>query len=250
MGKHGAIWRVMTREIGGLPVWVLISTVTLIVVALAFTASAKRAEPAQFVEPIGMDSPTPPAPMPLVVFLGDSYTQGIGGEGITWPDLIGAERGWDVANLGRGGTGYLATAGTEGCGLRHCGTYAETSAEIVGAPRAIFISGGRNDIGNATSKIAEALGTLVDDLKARYPKAIVVVLAPWQDDDAPSQQFSELAPALKATSDEKGAVFVDAGQPLAGMSDLVADDSVHPNPNGYRALAAAVDKAIATIALP
>lgn len=250
MGKHGAIWRVLTREIGGLPVWILLSTITLIVVALALTASAKRAEPAPFVEPVGMGSPTLPAPMPLVVFLGDSYTQGIGGEGVTWPDLIGAERGWDVANLGRGGTGYLSTAGTEGCGLRHCGTYAETSAEIVGAPRVIFISGGRNDIGNPTAKIAEALGSLIDDLKSRYPKTVIVVLAPWQDDDAPPQQFSELGPALKATSDAKGAVFIDTGQPLAGMRELVSEDSVHPNPDGYRALANAVERAIDTIALP
>lgn len=250
MGKHGVIRRALTREIGGLPIWALLVTTCVIGIALGVASSAERAEPAPFVAPSAQTAPALPKPMPLVVFLGDSYTQGVGGEGVTWPDLVGAKRGWDVANLGRGGTGYLTTSGTDGCGRRYCGTYAETSKEIVGSPRAIIISGGRNDIGKGTAKIVEGLDLLLHDLKNRYPDAVIMVLTPWRDDDPPPPQFDELAPAFKKVTEEHGVTLIDAGQPLADRSDLMSEDSVHPNANGYRALASAVEKAIAKIALP
>ncbi len=250
MGTSGDVSRGLTRDVGGMPLWTIVISLIVLLSVGVFAFSMERPEPKPFVTPEGFQNPDLPEPMPFVVFLGDSYTQGVGGDGVNWPELVAATRGWDIANLARGGTGYLTTSDESGCGRSYCGTYIEASEEIIGTPRVVFISGGRNDLGIPMTDIAAAAGALIDDLRDRYPSSILVLVSPWQDDDAPPNQFGDLGPALKQVADEHKAIYIDTGQPLDGRSDLVSKDSIHPNADGYRALAEAVDKALGDLQLP
>ena len=250
MGTSGDVSRGLTRDVGGMPLWAIaISLLVLLSIGL-FASATDRPEPEPFVTPEGLEPPDLPEPMPFVVFLGDSYTQGVGGDGVNWPEIVATARGWDVANLARGGTGYVTVSGESGCGRTYCGTYSEASKEIIGSPRVIFISGGRNDLGAPLTEIATAAGSLIQDLRERYPDATFVLVNPWQDDDPPPGQFRDLGPALKQVAVEHEAIYIDTGQPLAGKPELVSKDSIHPNADGYRALAAAIDKALEGHELP
>jgi lysophospholipase L1-like esterase len=234
--------RKLGRDVGGMPLWALTLVVVAGIVIAAFLSSGVivRGETPRYTPPSDAASPTIPAPMPLAVFIGDSYTQGAGGGGVRWPTLVGDAHGWDVDNLGLGGTGYIKTSDENGCGRPYCGTYGQTIDEIVGSPRYIVVAGGRNDIGLPTADVAAAADGLFGELRERYPDAMIFVMAPWFDDDAPPPSAGEFAQAIQAAALENEVVYLDSGQPLLGRTDLISADGVHPNAAGYQALAAAV----------
>lgn len=226
-----------------MPAWTFVSAAILAVaVTITLTSGAITARSApDYVAPTDAPTPAIPQPMPLAVFLGDSYTQGVGGGGVTWPDLVGSSQGWDVDNLGLGGTGYLRTAGAKGCGRAFCGDYQEASAEIIGMPSYIFVSGGRNDLGLPVPDLGKAADSLFADLQTRFPQAKIFVILPWFDDDPPPSSPADFITALKAAANKHGVTIIDTGQPLFEKSELISDDGIHPNADGYRVLADAVD---------
>jgi acyl-CoA thioesterase-1 len=238
--------RVWSRDVGGMPLWALTAVIVaaMVIVALLAGASGARGRVPQYTPPDGASTPRIPAPMPFSVFIGDSYTQGVGGGGVQWPALLGQERGWDVENLGLGGTGYVRTSDVNGCGRGYCGNYLEVVDEIVGTPSYIFISGGRNDFGLPVADIAAAADALFGEIRDRYPGAEIFVVCPWFDDDSPPSSPAEFEAAIKAEASKDGVVYLDTGQPLLARPDLMSEDGLHPNAQGYRALAAAVSAAL------
>ena len=238
--------RMLRRDVGGMPVWAIaLVAVAVVVIAIVLgMSSGARGKTPQYAPPRDATAPTIPVPMPLAVFIGDSYTQGAGGGGVRWPSLVGEARGWDVDNLGLGGTGYIKTSDVYGCGRPYCGSYGEAIDEIIGSPTYIVVSGGRNDIGLPTADIAAAADALFGELRDRYPNATIFALAPWFDDDAPPSQAGEVSQAIQAAAIDNEVLFLDSGQPLFDRTDLISADGVHPNAAGYEALAAAVNAAL------
>lgn len=184
-------------------------------------------------------APKPPG----VAFIGDSYTQGAGvdGEGTPWPGLLSSSQGWVERNLGRGGTGYLATNTVVGCGLEYCPNYAEMIPEAVALnPSKVVVSGGRNDIEQDPAAVADAIDTFYAELRAQLPDAEVIAISPvWDATDAP-EEIDQIREAVRAAAEANGAQYLDIGQPLAGKPGLLAADRVHPNNEGHAALADAV----------
>ena len=216
--------------------------------ALALSSGAAAAGPAPaFSAPAAAPTAQIPQPKPLAVFLGDSYTQGTGGDGVRWPDLVGDERGWEVANLALGGTGYIATSGGDDCGRAYCGTYLEASAEIVGSPRYIVVAGGRNDLDAAPADVLAAADTLFAQLRDRYPDAQIFAIDPWFDDDAPPAALGNLAVGIGEAAAKHGVAVLDTEQPLRGRKNLISADGVNPNADGYRELANQVQIALAAV---
>lgn len=234
--------RMLRRDVGGMPLWALTLVVVAVIAITAFLSSggAARGKIPQYTPPGDAATPTIPAPMPLAVFIGDSYTQGAGGGGVRWPTLVGEAHGWDVDNLGLGGTGYIRTSDANSCGRPYCGRYGQTIDEIIGSPTYIVVSGGRNDVGLPTADVTAAADALFGALHQRYPDAKIFVMAPWFDDDPPPPSAGEFTQAIQAAALENQLVYLDSGQPLFGRPDLISEDGVHPNAAGYQALAAAV----------
>ncbi|MDR7187027.1 lysophospholipase L1-like esterase [Microbacterium trichothecenolyticum] len=229
-----------------MPLWAiaLVIVAGCIIAGFLGVASTARGKVPQYSPPGDASAPTIPSPMPLAVFIGDSYTQGVGGGGVQWPALVGQAQGWDVENLGLGGTGYIRTSDVNGCGRAYCANYGEAIDEIVGSPSYILVSGGRNDLGLPIADVSAAADALFGTLRARYPNAEIFAIAPWFDDDPPPTDPADFTAAIQTAALQHGAVFLDTGQPLLGRSDLIAEDGLHPDAAGYQALADAVDAAL------
>lgn len=169
----------------------------------------------------------------VALFLGDSYTVGIGGEGPGWPVPVSRALGWQPVNLAAGGTGYTATAGKSGCGKDYCGAYLEQSNSMKQVPDIIVVAGGRND---SLDGFEDAARTLFEALRDRYPAAKIVAVSPWADDDVPDESYSRKAAWVRAAADRAGVTYLDSGQPFVGHPELISADGVHPNSAGYAKL--------------
>jgi lysophospholipase L1-like esterase len=238
--------RLLARDVGGMPLWALVLVIVagLVVAGVLGSGSAARSRVPQYTAPTGATSPTIPAPMPLAVFIGDSYTQGAGGAGVEWPALVAGGRAWDVDNLGLGGTGYMTTSDVNGCGRTYCGSYLEVIDEIIGSPAYIVVAGGRNDLRLPAPEVGAAADALFDGLRDRFPHAEIMVVNPWFDDDPVPSEMEGLSASIRAAADAHDVTYLDTGQPLLGRPDLISEDGVHPNAEGYRTLAAAVSAAL------
>lgn len=185
---------------------------------------------------VAVAQPKPTSPQ-VAVFIGDSYTSGVGGNGTRWTSLVAAKLGWTEVNLGRGGTGYKATAGMAGCGKQFCPNYdGMVAAAAAAKPDIVVVSGGRNDAGVYPTEIS----AVFTDLRKALPNAKIYAVSPLIDDNAAPAWFTQESMVVKAAVEAAGGTFLDIGQPLTGHPELVSSDSVHPNAAGYQAIAAAM----------
>lgn len=212
------------------------------VASLGLTAAALNLPPTQpsTTTPWTPKPQTPQVLPPKALFIGDSYTAGVGASEpeLRWTTLVSTELGWTEKNEGRGGTGYVKTSGVEGCGLEHCPIYSEAiAASTTFTPDVVIISGGRND-GQATEGYNAAVQGAISTAKKKWPKATVVVTSPIWDDDAAPQWWPTLVTTVREAAAASGATFLDMGHPLQGNVRFVTEDGVHPNDAGHRAIAA------------
>ena len=205
----------------------IVAVVALVVCGIALFRTEPL--PATGSMPTWTWSPSIPKPSPVAVFLGDSYTQG----GDVWTSLVSAKQGWREVNLGRGGTGYVATSSQQGCGLNYCPKYDEMIPEAVKAkPDVVVVAGGRND-GSADAK---AIRTFYQDLRTQLPNAKIYAISPlWASGETPAFIVAQ-GQDVKASVEAVGGTFLDVGQPFKGRPDLISSDAVHPNEAGYKVL--------------
>lgn len=183
--------------------------------------------------------------LPSVGFLGDSYTVGDGATSRPkrWTSLLSVKRGWVETNAGYGGTGY-GTAGRLAGGKPYSARVPQVTATVAKAAKPILIvSGGRNDFteGTPEAEIEAGITKTFTELRKAAPKARIIALSPLWDDDAAPEELAIIGEQVKAAVTRVGGQYVDVGQPLANRPGLLDRDGVHPNDQGYAALAAAVD---------
>lgn len=194
-----------------------------------------------------MPTSAPPAaptkPPPIVAFVGDSYTAGAGASDPSrnFVSLVAKHEGWQAVNLGRGGTGYIATSSQAGCGLDYCPNYQQMVPDVVArAPSVVFVSGGQNDSGRSDKDFSDAVKKLYDDLRAGLPDARIIAASPLGLDDPPSASLAARRAIVKKAVIAVGGEYLDLGQPLGRHPELMADDHVHPNDEGHAAIASAI----------
>jgi lysophospholipase L1-like esterase len=179
---------------------------------------------------------------PLVAILGDSYESGLGTtrESARWSSLVATRNGWLEANLGRGGTGFVTTAGSGGCGLPVCPTITDmASAAVAAKPDIVLVSGGRND-GAATPAVQAAIETTIAALRAGLPNARIVVISPMWDSSTPGPALASMEAWEAASAGAHAAQLVPgAASWLTGHPEWIAD-GVHPNDQGYAQIATRV----------
>jgi lysophospholipase L1-like esterase len=234
----------------------LIGLITLAVIVLAAVAGLliKQRADAQSAEAAAASyTPAPlfesqtPQKQTTVAFIGDSYTAGTGAsdKAHRWSSLVSKDLGWQESNLALGGTGYVTTAGKDGCGLDFCPAYTGVAADVVKAkPDVVIVSGGRNDRWKSADEVSAAADKLFNDLRSGLPDAKIYVDAPiWDDDPAPAP-MAQIKSAVIAAAAKHGVTVLDIGEPLAGRADAVVKDGVHPNDTGHALIAKAVEGAL------
>lgn len=186
--------------------------------------------------------PKIPASVPVVVFLGDSYSSGTGASsiGTRWSTLVSASLGWSEINASSPGMGY--TTNYQGQATNY-----DTKVDVVAAaqPDIVVISGGRNDFGAGTSTmVSTAAESLYDVVKASAPEAEILVISPIWDSTTPPPDFSAMVDAVRQSTESAGTEYLDIGEPLGNHPEMIDSDGLHPNDLGHRAIAERVVDAV------
>ena len=183
-----------------------------------------------------------PDSVPVVAFLGDSYSKGIGASsnGRRWTTLVSAAMRWSELNLAEGGSGYT----TNYLGQK---TDYGIKLDVLAAaqPDVVIVSGGRNDYEAGTASVTGAVASsLFAAIKAAAPNTELIVTSPIWDSTEPPADFPTLIDGVKAATASAEARYLDIGEPLADHPDMMDPDGLHPNNAGHRAVASAVVKAL------
>ncbi|MDT0211257.1 SGNH/GDSL hydrolase family protein [Curtobacterium sp. BRD11] len=228
---------------------VAVMAVTLVVLAMQHVEASRPGSNA-VAAPAPTFSSTPKADKtPRAVFLGDSYTQGTGAssDATRWTALVAKQEGWREVNRGQGGTGYVHTAGPEGCGLDVCPAYTDRVAEIVELqPDVVVVAGGQNDFGafgNNPSTITAAINKVYGDLRQGLPNARIIAVGPSAP-GAITDAITGLDAAVQAAASANDATYVSLLDPNVITPDMVRSDKQHVIDTGHAAIAARVESAL------
>jgi lysophospholipase L1-like esterase len=187
---------------------------------------------------------------PVVAFLGDSYTAGVGASpGRTWPELLASNLAWDsYKSFAHGGTGYATTVTKNAmriCGLDQCPSYIEALPRVIDyAPNLVIVAGGRNDTRKSVDEVEAGAKELLESLSRELPEATVVVTSPIWDARQRPAKLDQLTEVIRRAAEETNATYLDLGEPFAGKPELITSDHVHPNDAGYQLLAHLVAKGL------
>lgn len=182
-------------------------------------------------------SPAPASSAREVVFVGDSWTVGVGASGERGYAPLAAERlGWTYELLGISGSGYLA----RGAG----GPFADRVAEAVGLePDLVVVQGSLNDSGADPEELDRATADTLGRLRAAAGDgtAVLVVGAPDTPGTDPAV-IARINSAIAAAAAAAGLSFVDPAR--EGWTDPadpgIWADPVHPDDTGHRLVAEAL----------
>jgi lysophospholipase L1-like esterase len=176
---------------------------------------------------------------PVAAFIGDSYTAGFASSTPErrWTSLVAKKEGWRELNFGEAGSGYI----TQGFG----GTsYLGRVDKVIAAhPDIVFVAGGQNDI-NTNGDIVAAVQATLLRLREGLPDAKMYVLGPTWTAAQPAPRLLEIQTAAQEAATAVHARFIPALDVLAGRTDLIAPDNIHPNDAGHQAIA---DRVIAAL---
>lgn len=185
---------------------------------------------------------------PLAVFIGDSYSAGVGAssEQKRFVNRVAYAEGWTMVNLANGGTGYAVSAGIAGCGKTYCPPYKGALSKVAALhPDIVVVSGGRNDLNASDAAIDRAVDSFFPALRTVAPNATIYATSPLWDDSSTPARLTALGPVVRSAAEGVDGRYLDIGQPLLGEKAYVGLDSVHPSDLGHGVIAEAVVAALA-----
>jgi acyl-CoA thioesterase-1 len=184
---------------------------------------------------------------PVAVFIGDSYSAGVGATAIQkrWVNRVAYAEGWTLQNLAQGGTGYAIAAGRAGCGKDFCPPYRGVLDQVRSLhPQVVVVSGGRNDLADPDATIDSAIRSFYPALRAAAPNATIYATSPIWDDSVAPTRLTRLGPIVQQAVQAVGGTYLDIGEPLRGSQAYVIGDSIHPSDLGHGRIADAVTTAL------
>jgi lysophospholipase L1-like esterase len=216
---------------------------------VALTDPVRTSAAAAPAAPAEVPSPTATTPArPTAVFLGGSTTQGQGAStpATRWSSLVASARGWDEVDLGLGGTGYVTTAGPEGCGLEFCPNVETRVADAVARdPDVVVVSGGEDDLASYEDDpdtVGDAVATTFSELRRQLPRARLVAVGP-STPGAVDDAVEGLDADVRAAATAAGAEYVSLLEP-----DVLTVEAAAPGARfddaGHRAIAERVLAAV------
>ncbi|NMN97783.1 SGNH/GDSL hydrolase family protein [Antrihabitans stalactiti] len=200
------------------------------------------------------------------LFIGDSYTMGPPSlPDLGYACLAATSMGWNCNLAVVPGTGFINGGPNHRLPQSAEGPESTSFYERIPSLRSrydadvVVIDGGRNDVVYGAENVANSFVFTVEQVKAAWPKARIVVVAPWYLRDSALKATNNsgvavpiadwLQKALRAKPDLKDVVFIDPNALgwIAGIdvAPLIGSDNVHPNAAGSRFLG---DKLAATLA--
>ncbi len=186
---------------------------------------------------------------PRVVFVGGSYTAGVGLDDRkqgAFPRLIGDSEGWTIVNTAREGAGYLVTPPEDDP------DYPETIRRVVAAdPDVVVVGDGRGNVGAASEELDAGVEQYFRRLREALPSDTeIVAVAPLWDSSEPPADLLAVAEAVEAGVEAVDGTFVGLEQPLTGKPALVQADGILPNDRGHAVIAQVLGDQLAGVVDP
>ena len=185
-----------------------------------------------------------------VAFYGDSYTLGIGASDETkrWSTIVSRERNWNEFNPSVNGLGFVTNRADSGEGSGDL-----PSLVIDSKPEIVFVTMGLNDNFSydfSANEIREQIGVDLERLKTALPDARFIVVEPfWYTDDRPSS-VGVINGWVADAAEAIGADYIPgASHWIEGHPEWMADDGLHPNDQGYAAMAERMDAELTKLGL-
>lgn len=169
-----------------------------------------------------------------IILIGDSYVQGVGGNGNDIKNDIASLTGWTVKSYYLGGCGYLRDIGGTTFGtLVNNAIAAETDPDTV---TDVVIAGSvYNDTasGGTEAQYITAIEQIMAAIKAGLPNARLTIVPTWVG-VLDSYNVFTVADNVLAGAQAVGANFPKSSYFwLSIYSDVNSGDNVHPNAKGY-----------------
>jgi len=194
------------------------------------------------------------------VFLGDSFTEGTGGNSVfnNYASICSQLLGWECWNSGSGGTGYIATGSVGRVKFQDRVTHDVISYN----PDIVVIEGGTNDTTQDQSTLSTAVNLLISTVKTALPSAKIYVLSNFAVQGI-TTNITNTRNTIKTASASNGVYFIDSvsgatydttgalitqetGSWITGIGSVTniqttgnasiytASDTGHPSIEGYR----------------
>jgi len=192
----------------------------------------------------GCASPSP-SDGAKVAFYGDSYTLGTGAtaEQSRWSTIVSKKRNWEEFNPSVNGLGFVANR--EGVDL--------PSQVIANDPDIVFVTMGLNDnfvYETDADAIHAQLDSDIDRLATELPDARLIVVEPfWYTDDRPESVEVIIGWVKDAAARVDADYIPGASHWIEGHPEWMAADTLHPNDEGYAAMAEQMEKALTELGL-
>lgn len=228
----------VTASSSPVPVSVLASTV----------ASATASTPTPSAPPKPVATTKPPLPTPRtpatelqvalpngpvsVIVFGDSYVDGVGASSTrdAFTEQAMTQLGWSATYFARDDSGYCTS---------HSRDYLERLKAIPAgpAPTVFLLEGGINDVGCDATVLGAQISASIAQIKAAYPKAVLIVLGPVVPSKYSANQLLPVDTALDAAATAAGVPYISPLTELwfssANRSHYMSPDGINPNQAGY-----------------
>ena len=196
-------------------------------------------------QPGGVPMATPG--QPVVAFYGDSYTLGTGASEPSqrWSTLICADRGWAEFNPSVNGLGFVNNRSA---------LPGDLIGRIIDAdPDIVFVTMGLNDNFSMPGSAAEIEAAISDDIEtlaAELPEARLIVVEPfWYTDERPASVDTIISWVRDAAEGVGADYIAGASYWIEGHPEWMAADGIHPNDDGYAAMAERMDTELKKLGL-
>lgn len=188
---------------------------------------------------------------PSVLVITDSLGGGVGDPSVAnYPQILADNFGWDLVLDHQGARGFLPTDLTPVGVDRIVAPFIDRLRYDTETYRAdyIVVDGGRNDLGKNPMEVKSAIDTYLVELRAGFPQAKIVVVAPTFIRPDPAENYPQIAEQLRLTAASIGAYVVD---PVAegwfrnvDLAPLLWTDGVHLNAVGSNYYAEKITESI------
>ena len=182
-----------------------------------------------------------------VAFYGDSYTLGTGASSpeLRWSTVVSQARNWQEFNPSVNGLGFVTNRSSA----------RDLPTEVIGFdPDIVFVTMGLNDNFSydfEAQRIHDQIDADIDRLASELPDARLIVVEPfWYTDERPESVEVIIGWVRDAAARVDADYIPGASRWIEGHPEWMAFDGLHPNDEGYAAMAVEMEKALVELGLP
>ncbi|WP_165070168.1 SGNH/GDSL hydrolase family protein [Marisediminicola senii] len=216
---------------------VVVASLTIVLVSGVLSAPPAEAPTEEF-----PDGPT-------VAFYGDSYTLGTGASDPSqrWSTIISRDRGWNEFNPSVNGLGFVTNRG----GAAGDGDILDQIIER--GPDMVIVTMGLNDnfsFATRADDIEAQIPADLERLRDALPDARIIVVEPfWYTDERPESVDTIIGWVMDTAAAVDAERITGASRWIEGRPDWIAADGLHPNDEGYAAIAERMDAELQRLGL-